>query len=87
MALGAQWMIMSNRNNLRLRKIYRKPKNLGVAQKVDTAYSKDINPKVALPSTRLKRVQRIRQKQTIVYSAWIVVSILMAYKIMAAILF
>ena len=54
-------MIMSNRNNLRLRKIYRKPKNLGVAQKVDTAYSKDINPKVALSSTRLKRVQRIRQ--------------------------
>ena len=87
MALGAQWMIMSNRNNLRLRKIYRKPKNLGVAQKVDTAYSKDINPKVALSSTRLKRVQRIRQKQTIVYSACIVVSILMAFEIMRALLF
>lgn len=87
MAVGTQWMIMSNRNNLKLRKIHRKPKILGLAQKVDTAYSKDINPKAELSSTRLKRVQRIRQKQTIVHSAYLAASILMTYKIMVALMF
>jgi hypothetical protein len=56
MSLGAQGMIVSNRNNLKLLKIYRKPKMLGVFQKVDNRHSYDINPKAALPLTKWRKV-------------------------------
>ncbi len=80
-------MIVSNRNNLKLRNTYRKPRILGAAQKVDTRYSNDINPKVELSFAGLKKVQRIRQNRTIAYSVAIGISIFIAYLIMMAILF
>jgi len=77
-------MIISNRNNLELRKIYRKPKILGAAQKVVTRYSNDINPKVELSSARMEKVQRIRQNRTIAYSVVIGSSIIIVYLIISA---
>ena len=87
MSLGAQGMIVSNRNNLKLRKIHRKPKILGAAQKVDTRYSNDIIPKAELSSARMKKVQRIRQNRTIAYSVIIGLTIIIVYLIISAILF
>ena len=87
MSLGAQGMIVSNRNNLKLRNTYRKPRILGAAQKVDTRYSNDINPKVELSSTRMIKVQRIRQNRTIAYSVIIGLTIITVYLIIRAFLF
>ena len=87
MSLGAQGMIVSNRNNLKLRNTYRKPRILGAAQKVDTRYSNDIIPKAELSSARMIKVQRIRQNRTIAYLGFIGLSIIIVYLIISALLF
>ena len=68
MSLGAQGMIVSNRNNLMLHNAYRKPKMLGTYSKINSKYRHEIGVKVELSSSGMKKVQRVRFKRNIAFA-------------------